>query len=96
MTDLSPMVATARSVDLSTPVGAPSEDGDLTAEGVGSQLGSMSEIEPCRITLTAKAFDALQRRLANAGGYDLKVAKVLATPAPWDESCDKTSTPENQ
>jgi hypothetical protein len=25
-----------------------------------------------------------------------KVAKVLSTPAPWDDTCDKTSTPENQ
>ena len=37
-------------------------------------------------------FDALMRRLQQPGRFDPRVAKVLATPAPWERSCDKTST----
>ena len=46
--------------------------------------------------ITAQAFDALVRRITRPGRYCPKVAKVLSTPAPWDDTCDKTSTPENQ
>ena len=46
--------------------------------------------------MTAQAFDSLLRRITRPGRYCLRVAKVLSTPAPWDTSCDKTSTPENQ
>lgn len=94
--DLTKMVAPARSGDLSAPAGAPSEDGDLAAEGARSQLASEHEIEPCKIILSEEGFAALQRRLAKAGGYDPRVAKVLSTPAPWDKGCDKNSTSENQ
>ncbi len=41
-------------------------------------------------------FDALQRRLDKPGRYCPRVAKVLSTPAPWDDDCDKTSTPEDR
>jgi hypothetical protein len=41
-------------------------------------------------------FDALLRRITRPGRYCPRVAKVLCTPAPWDEGCDKTSTPEGQ
>jgi hypothetical protein len=46
--------------------------------------------------MTAQAFDDLVRRITRPGRYCPKVAKVLSTPAPWDNTCDKTSTPENQ
>ena len=52
--------------------------------------------KPYRIELPAKNFDALQQRLAQPGQYDAKVAKVLSTPAPWENGCDKTSTPADQ
>ena len=41
-------------------------------------------------------FDALVRRITRPGRYCPKVAKVLSTPAPWDDTCDKTSTSEDQ
>jgi len=56
----------------------------------------LTKMVPERIELSPESFAALQRRLAKAGGYDPRVAKVLSTPAPWDEGCDKTSTSENQ
>lgn len=51
---------------------------------------------PERIVLSADAFDALQRRSDQLDRYDPRVAKVLSTPAPWSESCDKTSTSADQ
>lgn len=41
-------------------------------------------------------FYALLRRLSKPGRYCPRVAKVLSTPAPWDDDCDKTSTPEDR
>lgn len=55
----------------------------------------LTQMVPERIVLSPEGFVALQRRLANTGGYDHRVAKVLLTPAPWDKDCDKTSTPES-
>jgi len=46
--------------------------------------------------MAAANFDALAKRLQRPGRYDLKVAKVLSTPAPWNDDCDKTSTPANR
>ena len=51
---------------------------------------------PERIELTQRDFDALVERLNQPGQYCPRVAKVLSTPAPWDDPCDKTSTPEGQ
>lgn len=56
----------------------------------------LTKMVPEPIMLSPEGFNALQRRLAEAGGYCPRVAKVLSTPAPWDEDCDKTSTSENQ
>jgi hypothetical protein len=39
---------------------------------------------PYRVELPADDFDALQRRLAEPGQYDPRVARVLSTSAPWD------------
>jgi hypothetical protein len=41
-------------------------------------------------------FDALLRRLQRPCRYCPKVAKVLSTPAPWDDHCNKTSTHKDQ
>ena len=56
----------------------------------------ITKMVPERIVLSADAFEALQRRLDEPGRYDPRVAKVLSTPAPWDEGCDKTSTSADQ
>jgi hypothetical protein len=48
------------------------------------------------VVLPQDDFDALQRRLAEPSQYDPRAAKVLSTPAPWDEPCDKTSTSADQ
>lgn len=47
--------------------------------------------EPEPIVLPPEHFDALQRRIDQPGQYDSRVTRVLSTPAPWDEDCDKTS-----
>lgn len=49
-----------------------------------------------RVQLEADKFYRLYQRLSKAGKYDAKVAKVLSTPAPWDDDCDKTSTSADQ
>jgi hypothetical protein len=36
--------------------------------------------------LPPTAFDALLRRITRPGRYCPKVAKVLSTPAPWDDA----------
>lgn len=56
----------------------------------------IKKMVPERIVLSADAFEALQRRLDEPGRYDPRVAKVLSTPAPWDEGRDKTSTSADQ
>ena len=56
----------------------------------------LTKMVPERIVLSPEGFAALQRRLSQPGRYCSRVAKVLSTPAPWDEDCDKTSTFENQ
>lgn len=43
-----------------------------------------------------QAFARLFPRLSKPGKYCPKVAKVMSTPAPGDDACDKTSTPEDQ
>lgn len=47
------------------------------------------------IVLSPEGFDALQRRLAKAGGYDPRVAKVLSTPAPWERHADGHPDPQD-
>jgi DNA-binding ferritin-like protein len=59
-------------------------------------FGDLHKMVPERIELSQRDFDALVERLDQPGQYDPRVAKVLSTPAPWDEGCDKTSTPEKQ
>lgn len=58
-------------------------------------FGDLHKMVPERIGLSQRDFDALVERLAKPGRYCPRVAKVLSTPAPWDEGCDKTSTPAN-
>jgi hypothetical protein len=41
--------------------------------------------------LSPAAFDSLLRRVTRPGRYCPKVAKVLSTPAPWDDA----STPKD-
>ena len=53
---------------------------------------ALNQTVPKCIKLSAENFDALQRRLYEPGQYDPRVARVLSTPAPWDDDCDKTST----
>lgn len=43
-----------------------------------------------------QAFARFLHQLSKPGKYCPKVAKVLSTPAPWDDACDKTSTPTDQ
>jgi DNA-binding ferritin-like protein len=59
-------------------------------------FGELHKMVPERIELTQRDFDALVERLNQPGQYCPRVAKVLSTPAPWDDLCDKTSTPEGQ
>jgi hypothetical protein len=35
--------------------------------------------------IPAANFDVLQRRLSKPGQYDPRVAKVMSTPAPWEQ-----------
>lgn len=51
----------------------------------------LTQMVPERIVLSPEGFAALQRRLAKAGGYDPRVAKVLSTPAPWERHADDHS-----
>lgn len=66
----------------------------LQDAGLIDENGELAK--PYRLELPAKDFDALQQRLAEPGQYDPRVAKVLSTPAPWDDGCDKTSTSANE
>jgi hypothetical protein len=56
---------------------------------------SAARWKPLTTNLSPAAFDALLRRITRPGRYCPKVAKVLSTPALWDDTCDKTSTPED-
>jgi hypothetical protein len=49
-------------------------------------FGDLNKKAPECIELPAENFDALQRRLSKPGRYDLRVARVLSTPAPWDSN----------
>lgn len=58
----------------------------LQEAGLIDENGELAEpYRPERIEVSAEGFAALQRRLAQAGGYDPRVAKVLSTPAPWEK-----------
>jgi hypothetical protein len=46
--------------------------------------------------MTAQAFDALFRRVFKPGQFCPEVARVLSKPAPWEDTCDTTSTPEDR
>jgi len=58
----------------------------LQDAGLIDENGELTEpYRPERITLLSQEnFDALEKRLSKAGGYDAKVARVLTKPAPWD------------
>jgi DNA-binding ferritin-like protein len=56
----------------------------------------LHKMVPERIELTQRDFDALVERLNQPGQYCPRVAKVLSTPAPWDDHCNKTSTHKDQ
>ena len=46
--------------------------------------------------MAAQAFDTLFRRVFKPGQFCPEVARVLSRPAPWDKTCNKTSTHGDQ
>ena len=45
--------------------------------------------------LSPEDFDALVTRLDQPAAFCPRIARVLLRQAPWDNDCDKTSTPED-
>ena len=49
--------------------------------------------------MCAELLEALEIQLDELRFNDrlcIRARALLSTPAPWDDTCDKTSTPENQ